>query len=162
MDAVVQWVCTSWTKKSRGGAEAARRNAAPIAFPLPALTAPFAQMVRMDEETDFEARFEAGEGVPEKARAELYSMVRLDEAGDLLRVKLDAIRYASPKRPRRPPAYRLGRGEWLRWQVNYRFSGYSTEWRYRLDTVNIAYEPASTDLFLGTPTHVIDELASLF
>lgn len=30
MDAVVQWVCTSWTKKSRGGAEAARRNAAPM------------------------------------------------------------------------------------------------------------------------------------
>ncbi|MGV9300350.1 hypothetical protein [Amycolatopsis sp. NPDC003676] len=146
----------------RRGGGAARRNAAPIAFPLPALTAPFTHVVRMGEETDFEPRSEAWDGVAEKARAELYSMVRLNEADDLLRVRLEAIRYASPKRPSRPPAHRLARGEWLRWQVNYRFSGYSTDWRYRLDTLNIAYGPVSPDQFLGTPTHVIDELATLF
>jgi hypothetical protein len=32
MEAVVQWVRTSWTKRSRGEPGAARRNAAPAAF----------------------------------------------------------------------------------------------------------------------------------
>ncbi|MEU6602543.1 hypothetical protein [Streptomyces flaveolus] len=52
-------------------------------------------------------------------------------------------------------------GAWLRWQINYRFSGYSRDWTYRLDTLNIAFGPAPTNLFLGTPTHHVDELAAL-
>ncbi|GAA1031048.1 MULTISPECIES: hypothetical protein [Amycolatopsis] len=163
MDAVVQWVCTSWTKKSRGGAEAARRNAAPIAFPLPALTAPFTHVVRMGEETDFEPRCAAWEGERDKAPSPLDSTVRLDEADDLLRVKLETTHFGRRSgRPRRPPARRLARGEWLRWQVNYRFTGFrSGNWHYRLDTLNVAYGPVSPDLFLGTPTHTIEELGFL-
>ncbi|MCG3752330.1 hypothetical protein [Amycolatopsis sp. Poz14] len=162
MDAVVQWVCTSWTKKSRGGAEAARRNAAPIAFPLPALTAPFTHMVRMDEETDFEPRFDAREGVQRKAPSSLDSTIRLEEAEDRLRVKLETTPHGNPRRWRRPPAHRLARGEWLRWQVNYRLVGVcSGEWHYRLDTLNVAYGPVSPELFLSTPTYLVDELGIL-
>ncbi|MFD7130855.1 hypothetical protein [Streptomyces sp. NPDC059894] len=32
MDVTVQWIRTSWTKESRGGEAAARRNAVPVGF----------------------------------------------------------------------------------------------------------------------------------
>jgi hypothetical protein len=56
---------------------------------------------------------------------------------------------------------RLAHGEWLRWQVNYRFSGRLGDWTYRLDTLNISHGQAPTDLFLGTPAHQVSELAHL-
>ena len=63
-----------------------------------------------------------------------------------------------PLRRRRPGAVRLPRGEWLRWQVNYRFAArYSANWHYRLDTLNIAYGSVPPDIFLAEPTNVIDE-----
>ncbi|MBB1157256.1 MULTISPECIES: hypothetical protein [Amycolatopsis] len=158
MDAVVQWVRTSWTKKSRGGAEAARRNAVPIAFPLPALTAPFTHVVRMSEETDFEPR----SGAEDEAPSPWDSTVRFREADGLLRVEVKPTPHGNPRRFRRPPAHRLARGEWLRWQVNYRLTGVCCgEWHYRLDTLNVAYGPVSRELFLGTPSHLVDELGIL-
>ncbi|MFF3334146.1 hypothetical protein ACFYWX_32135 [Streptomyces sp. NPDC002888] len=53
MDVTVQWVRTSWTKQSRGGAAAALRNAAPVGFVLPHGVAPLAHTVRMQERDDF-------------------------------------------------------------------------------------------------------------
>jgi hypothetical protein len=35
------------------------------------------------------------------------------------------------------------------------------EWTYHLDTVNIAHRPAPVDLFPGTPTRHVSELAHL-
>lgn len=47
-------------------------------------------------------------------------------------------------------------------QVNYRFAGtHGGEWTYRLDTLNVAYGPAPVNLFLGSPMHRVNELASL-
>jgi hypothetical protein len=40
-------------------------------------------------------------------------------------------------------------------------AGTSGDWIYRLDTLNIAYGPAPTDIFLGEPTRHVDELAAL-
>lgn len=98
----------------------------------------------------------------EKAPSPLVSTVCLDEADDLLRVKLETTPHGNPRRSGRPPAHRLARGEWLRWQVNYRLTSVcSGEWHYRLDTLNIAYGPVKPEQFLGTPTHVIHELATL-
>ncbi|WP_222721449.1 hypothetical protein, partial [Actinomadura sp. HBU206391] len=51
VETVVQWVRTSWAKRSRGGAEAARRNAVPVAFLLPAFEPPFVHEIAMDEPT---------------------------------------------------------------------------------------------------------------
>ncbi|MFJ1560592.1 hypothetical protein [Streptomyces mirabilis] len=88
--------------------------------------------------------------------------VLLREVDGLLRVQLVATPFGMPRRWRRPPAVRLARGEWLRWQINYRFTGSSGgEWAYRLDTLNIVHGPARPDLFLGTPTRYVNELASL-
>ncbi len=59
----------------------------------------------------------------------------------------------------RPPAVWLCSGEWLRWQVNYRFSVPRSDWSYRLETLDLAYGPADAVVFLGIPTHRVDERA---
>jgi len=97
VETVVQWVHTSWTKLSRGGVEASRRNAAPAGFQLPAVRAPFVHEVSMAERDEFQPRSQTYDG----------------------------------------------------------------EWTYRLDTPNVAHGPVSADMFLGTPTHHIKELAPL-
>jgi hypothetical protein len=117
---------------------------------------PFVHEVLMDEH-DFQPRFSAHEGVPDSD-----SGVLLRENDGLLRVQMVVTPFGMPRRWRRPPAVRLAPGEWLRWQVNYRFTGpHGGEWTYRLDTLNIAYGPAPVDLFLDAPTHYINELAPL-
>lgn len=152
MDITVQWVKTSWTKKSRGGDAAARRNAAPAGFPLVRVPSDFAHTVRMVEDDGFEPR---------------SSHVRLREVGVHLRNEGDRLRvharveplFGLPPRPRRPPAVRLLPGQWVRRQLNYRFSSAAgvRDWSYWLDTFNVAYGPVDRDVFLSEPTVVVDE-----
>ncbi len=85
--------------------------------------------------------------------------LRLGDDGRLRVLPVEAP-FGMPRRHRRPPAVRLAQGEWLRWQINYRFA-YRGHWTYRLDTFNVANGAASADLFMGTPTHNVDELAAL-
>ena len=73
------------------------------------------------------------------------------EADGRLRVELVVTPFGMPRRWRRPPAVRLSRSEWVRWQVNYRFP-YESGWSYRLDTLNLAYSLESSDVFTGVPT----------
>ncbi|MFB9431775.1 hypothetical protein [Streptoalloteichus tenebrarius] len=90
--------------------------------------------------------------------------VRLREKdGKLLVQALIPPVFAVPPRPRRPPALRLELGQWLRWQLNYRTSDErETEgWSYHLHTFNVAYGPVAADVFLGTPTHLVDERGHL-
>jgi hypothetical protein len=58
---------------------------------------------------------------------------------------------------------RLNPGQWVRWQLNCRFSSAAgmQDWSYWLDTFNIAYGPVNTDVFLSTPTLFIDEQGPL-
>ncbi|MGQ4459730.1 hypothetical protein ACN6LN_002180, partial [[Kitasatospora] papulosa] len=56
MDITVQWIKTSWTKQSRGGEAAARRNAAPVGVSLPQVPPGFAHFVQMSERDGFEPR----------------------------------------------------------------------------------------------------------
>ncbi|AUY53869.1 hypothetical protein [Streptomyces sp. CB01881] len=166
----VQWVRTSWTKRSRGGPAAARRNAAAAGFAVPSqpstLSAPSPSMpsvhpahlahlvhlVRMGEADGFAPR-EGWEVLPPGA-------LGLREADGRLRV-LPPVEplYGLPPRARRPPAVRLAPGQWVRWQLNYRFSSAAgvRDWSYWLDTFNIAYGPAGPGLFLTEPTVLVDE-----
>ncbi|MER5689898.1 hypothetical protein [Streptomyces sp. NPDC002205] len=48
MEITVQWVHTPWTKESRGGEAASRRNAAPIGFALPRTEAASAPVPNVD------------------------------------------------------------------------------------------------------------------
>ena len=166
VEAVVQWVRTSWTKQSRGGPAAARRNAVPDAFrlpPPPPSPAPSPGCVLlgilMDEADDFRPMFRAPE---ELSGGDPEAPVLLGVRDGLLRVLPVATPFGMPRRWRRPPAVRLARGSWLRWQINYRFAGTHHDlWTYRLDTFNVAHGPGADDLFLGPPAHDVRELAAL-
>ncbi|MFG2440717.1 hypothetical protein [Streptomyces sp. NPDC048508] len=85
------------------------------------------------------------------------------EVDGLLRVDPPAVSmFAMPRRDRRPPAVRLGPGQWLQWQINHRFVGRCDGgWSYRLETFNIAYGSVAPDVFLGVPTRRVDERRAL-
>ncbi|MEV0039084.1 hypothetical protein [Streptomyces sp. NPDC050804] len=152
MEVTVQWIRTSWTKRSRGGPAAARRNAVPVGFRVPRMPPSVAHVVRMREQDGFD---------PHDCQEDLREVdVRLREDDRRLGV-LPRVQplFAIPPRPRRPPAVRLVPGQWVRWQLNYRFSSAAgvRDWSYWLDTFNIAYGPVGTDVFLSPPTVLVDE-----
>lgn len=156
MEITVQWIRTTWTKESRGGDAAARRNAAPVGFALPNEAVPLAHVIRMHECDGFE---------PYDSREALSKVdVQLREADGRLRVfpRVQPL-FALPPRKRRPPGVRLVPGQWVRWQLNYRFSSALgiRGWTYWLDTFNIAYGPVNADVFLSEPTVFIDERGPL-
>lgn len=164
MEVVVQHVQTAWTKLSRGGPAAAVRNRAPVAYPLPvALRVPSVQRVTHHESDRFIPREEERDFKIESQGTRLrYAELALVDDGTRLRVALHPSSRGMPRRHRRPPAVRLLPGEWLRWQVNYRFVGVSSgEWHYRLDTFNVAFGAVHAELFLGEPTRQIDERTHL-
>ncbi|MFI5820533.1 hypothetical protein ACIA8I_15610 [Streptomyces rishiriensis] len=152
MDITVQWVKTSWTKRSRGGEAAARRNAAPNGFRLPETSSGSAHFVEMSERDGFE---------PRPGHRDLRETgVSLRDEHDRLRVfaRVEPL-FGLPPRPRRPPAVRLLPGQWVRWQLNYRFTSALgiRGWSYWLDTFNVAYGPVDRDVFLSEPTVIVDE-----
>ncbi|MFC0842196.1 hypothetical protein ACFH04_00350 [Streptomyces noboritoensis] len=156
MEITVQWIRTTWTKESRGGDAAARRNATPVGFAFPHEAAPLAHVIRMHERDGFE---------PYEGREVLSKVdVQLREADDRLRVfpRVQSP-FALPPRKRRPPGVRLVPGQWVRWQLNYRFSSALgiRGWTYWLDTFNIAYGPVNADVFLSAPPVFIDERGPL-
>ncbi|WP_437087642.1 hypothetical protein [Streptomyces sp. enrichment culture] len=151
MEITVQWIRTSWTKLSRGGDAAARRNAVPAGFPVSQVPPSFAHFVEMSEWDGF---------VPHESVKDLGEVgVGLRDEGDRLRVLACEERvYGMPPRSRRPPAVRLSPCQWVRWQLNYRFSGIGHgDWSYWLDTFNVAYGPVEPDMFLSQPTVLVDE-----
>lgn len=91
----------------------------------------------------------------------------LRQVGLSLRDECDRLRvlarveplFGLPPRPRRPPAVRLVPGQWVRWQLNYRFSSAAgiRDWSYWLDTFNVAYGPVDPNVFLSEPTILVNE-----
>ncbi|MFI5802040.1 hypothetical protein [Streptomyces sp. NPDC051561] len=156
MEVTVQWIRTSWTKKSRGGEPAARRNAAPVGFALPRAAASCAHVIRMHERDGFDP-YDSGEDLRKVD-------VQLREVDGTLRV-LPRVQplFGLPPRPRRPPAVRLVSEQWVRRQLNYRFSSAAgiRGWSYWLDTFNIAYGPVGAEVFLSAPSVFIDEQGPL-
>ncbi|MFE1147539.1 hypothetical protein ACFW42_10475 [Streptomyces albidoflavus] len=155
MEAVVQRVRTSWTKKSRGGPEAVRRNAVPTAFLLPPGTGSALHDVTARESGSFEPLVR----VQELSASGLI----LREAQGLLRVgPPEVTTFGMPRRNRRPPAVRIAPGQWLRWQINFRFVGRCDgSWSYQLGTFNISYGSVSPEVFLSSPTRDVDERGTL-
>jgi hypothetical protein len=154
MDVVAQWVRTSWTKRSRGGEAARRRGAVPVAFPLPELTTPMTHEITVDEHlrTHTEVRHTAPDATE----------VELSEENGLLRVHLVASPSGGPMRWRRPPAVRLAAGQWLRWQINYRFTPMCCgEPHFQQDVLNLAFGRVSANVFQSTPARRVDERVAL-
>jgi hypothetical protein len=94
MEVVVQGVRTSWTKRSRGEPVAARRNAAPAAFPLPPVQPPFVHEVLMGEHDGFQPHFTVHEGLPGTGPD---CGVLLNEADSLLQVQLAVTPFGMPE-----------------------------------------------------------------
>ncbi|GAA1707518.1 hypothetical protein ACFTSF_37655 [Kribbella sp. NPDC056951] len=168
MTVVVQWVRTTWTKRSRGEPGASRRNAVPVGFRLPDDEAPFVHGVVMREQDDFKVWEGTRSGLPDevtptRGREQLESGVEVTPVGGLIQVQLTATPYGLPPRPNRARAVRLAPDEWVRWQINYRYpSHWGEDWVYRLDTLNLFHGSPPLDAFLGEPTYEVKELASLF
>lgn len=152
MGVIVQRVQTWWTVRSRGAPAATARNATPTAFRLPPDLGFAVHEVVMRERDDFE---------PHTHHSDLSDPgLPLHTIDAALRVGPPTIPlFSAPRRNRRPPAVRLAPGQWLRWQINYRLAGTSGgPSHYRLDTFNVHFgSPNSPDVFLGTPTHSVDE-----
>ncbi|SEL32774.1 hypothetical protein SAMN05414137_107294 [Streptacidiphilus jiangxiensis] len=148
----MQWVRTSWTKRSRGGEAAALRNAALTGFPVSLVPPSFAQVIEMSECDGFHPR------VSERDLREVGLSLR-DEGGRLRVLARVEPMFGLPPRPRRPPAVRLRPGQWVRWQLNYRFSSAAgmKDWSYWLDTFNVAYGPVAANVFVSEPTVLVDE-----
>jgi hypothetical protein len=165
VEVVVQHVQTSWTKLSRGGPAAAVRNRVPVAYSLPeGLRAPGVQRVTHRESDGFIPQKEERDFKIESqgTRLRYAELALVDDDGERLRVALHPSAHGMPRRHRRPPSVRLLPGEWLRWQVNYRFVGVSSgEWHYRLDTFNVGFGAVHAELFLCEPTRQIDERTHL-
>lgn len=160
VDVIIQWVRTWWTKESRGGPAAAVRNAVPAGFTLPPTASPFVHEVTVRESEGFQPHFDTRTGLSTTA-AEAGMFLKLERSGRL-KVQLIPAAFGIPHRRRRPPAVRLEQGEWLRWQINYRFVRLSGgAWTYRLDTLNIVNGPSPTTVFTGTPSRHVDERAAL-
>lgn len=156
----MQSVHTWWTTASRGGTAATRRNATPVAFRLPSTAAPLVHRVTMREKDDFTPVSEWRAGLPDRDRDD----VQVTLSGDRVRVLLLTWRLVgAPRRHRRPPAVHLEPGQWVRWTINYRITSALGlgAWRYELRTLNLAVAPVTADVFLGEPTHVVDERARL-
>ncbi|WP_434739312.1 hypothetical protein [Micromonospora sp. SH-82] len=153
MDIVVaQWVRTSWTGQSRDGSQAALRNALPVAFALTEGQATVTHEVTLSEGEEFQPQSVLRRADPSP------DTVRLRRSDGDLWVDLVPLPAGRPLRRRRPGAVRVPRGEWLRWQINYRFDArYGAGSHYRFDTLNIAYGSVPLDVFLTEPTRTVDE-----
>lgn len=155
----MQWVRTYWTRRTRGGPQAARRSALPEAFPLPDASPPFVHDVRMYEGTGYEPEFSLAEGLPPE------DMVRLTEADGVLRVKLvpdhSSRELTGLEAGRKSEGVPLKRRHTLRWQVNYRLAA-EWGWYYRLDTLNVAYGMWSAEVFVQPPVRRIDGRTLLY
>jgi hypothetical protein len=138
---VIQEVLLSWTKASRGGAGAARRNAVPLIAPLPPNISPAGDVlfhvVRLEEHQDFAAReqFQQRHTLPASRRC--LSFQRVDDG--------IAVSYArnrecgAPGGDLRPPRHLfvVHPGELARAICNGRFVGEGAWW-YEQMVANVA------------------------
>lgn len=131
----------TWTKHSRGGPAATRRNAVPAAFPLPDEPPPFVHMVWMREWEDFTPHTTVRRTLPRR--------IGIEEEPEGLRVDFG----------NRSPLH-LKPNQYLRHQETF-LSGHGcsccgTPW-YNMRTLNIIYGKVRAESFLHEPTRYIDD-----
>ncbi|WP_176611682.1 hypothetical protein [Actinomadura sp. WMMB 499] len=138
MDFALQLIETTWSKQSRGGKAAARRNSVPAAFPLPDDAPPFVHTVKMMEWDDFRPRAWVERELPRGIGAE-------EEPGGL-RVDFG-----------NRPALVLRPGRSLRRQWTYRTGGCCGPKQYVLCTLNVIYGKVRAESFLHEPSRYLDD-----
>lgn len=171
MTLMIQVVRTIWTKKSRGGQGAAKRNSVPEVVPFAGdLSAPDGShafhLIDFDEREDFSPR----ETFSIKASAAVTGLgcVSLREKGEELEVTYGHRPEVAgaPARARRFHAatvMTLPKGAWGRVAYNGRFADADTgTWWYEKRVFNIQNHSTGRPIFSGTPHAEHRDMAGLW
>ncbi len=144
---IVQRIITAWTKASRGGADAGRRNATPESLLLPQVRDANVKCLYHDNRFLERNRFRHDADLAEST---LQQQLRIEPL--VLSIAADTItarfvwswhHCGAPER-KSQDLFRLTLGEWGRFIVNGRFGAESTagrEWGYHKTVFNIALTP---------------------
>lgn len=156
----IQCIETWWTKASRGAPGATARAATPEKLALPrtslATGEVLLQRVFHEERHEFEPRSEVTELSLQEAQRQLRGVV-LHTGPDSIDVMFTWSEYTvgAPHR-RNGHAIRLEPGRWCRIVHNGRFQEHD-EWVYQQTTLNVAYVPPDTAIFLLTDPRKVDD-----
>ncbi len=169
---VIQSICTTWTKASRGGNNASTRNHTPLALELPALPFPiFKEEVLLhrvvySEHNHFEHPREKWEQ-KELSQPFWLDCLTFELVENQLRVTVEWERSDEgvPRRPAFPRTeFSLRTHQWVRVTYNLR-TPLEDSWVYNKRVFNVGlFEPTSSlRMFLEIePTHTYEDLARLW
>lgn len=170
---IVQSICTTWTKASRGGENASIRNRTPEAVKLPALPPSvragdlFIHEVTYGESNHFQHPLLAKLEQQELAEPFRYNCLKLSVTENILNVVLEWER--SEGHPRRVAltrkVFQLSNQQWGRIRYNLRtMFGWQGIWMYKKYVLNIGFfSPSSAEVFLETePAHIYSDMAHLW
>src|ERR1019366_1341576 len=158
---IIQCICTTWTKTSRGGVGATRRNSTPDAYLLPESilhmsdTAFILHKVDSREQNNFQ---QPGETIEQKERSNpfRYNCLKLSLTENVLDITLEWERSEGvPRRHAFPhTGFCVQNGQWGRVMYNLR-AAWAGNWVYKKHVLNIGFFPrSSSGIFLeSVPAH---------
>jgi hypothetical protein len=154
---VIQNICTSWTKASRGGTNASARDHTPEALELPPLTTSFPKDVFLLHTVIYSEQYHFQQPLQQLQQIALtdpfwYDCFKLSYVEDTLHIITEWER--SKGMPRRPAFLRQGfslhKPEWGRIIYNLRIS-WEYYWKYQKQVINIGFfTPSFPRMFLET------------
>lgn len=160
---IVQRITTEWTKTSRGGDGAARRNATPAAVTLPPISDADADYLFHDNRFLEWERFQQYSRLTESS---IQPHIRVEPLFLHVSSNSVATRFVwswhhcgAPERESHD-LFQLSLGEWGQFSCNGRFGAESSsgrEWGYHKTVFNIAFVPQFTDdLFIQSKPNACD------
>lgn len=168
---ILQQIIVRWTKQSRGGANATKRNAVADAFPLdiPAHDFPFAlvhHQLNFNEDSNFESpeiTINVEPMHPPTSISDLACMKFDIQAERVIMQPLETMAcLGAPPRNLEFKRIQLAVGQWGRLMLNGRF-GFANAWSYQKSVTNIAFvEAIDHNIFLGEPDQFIQMMADLW
>ena len=166
---VIQNICTSWTKASRGGTNASARNRTPEALELPPFSTSLPQQIFLLHTVIYSECCHFQQPIQQLEHKELtdpfwYDCFKFSLVADILHITTEWER--SKGVPRRPAFLRQGfslhNPQWGRVIYNLRIS-WETYREYQKQVINIGFfAPSSPRMFLETePAHTYKDMAWL-
>ena len=164
---VVQEIIVTWTKKSRGGAMAAQRNAIPEAFPLPSVPDIKYSSALVHNKVTFYKGAHHHITVEALLQKNVYwgcTSAYWDGTHIVVTFSYNRNCGGAPDRiafPRK--VLTLALGTWGRVRHNGRFSGIEGQWTYQKTVLNIGYfDNLTENVFLTKPQRVFSEMADVW
>lgn len=169
---ILQQIIVRWTKASRGGTNASKRNAVADAFQLAEIPQHNFQNALIHHQLTFTEEIGFVSPSVEMNVEQLQIPLQLTELACMrFQVKPDVATFQPLENmtclgaPRRNLVFKrmeLSVGQWGRFMLNGRF-GFANEWSYQKMVTNIAFvETVDRDIFLGEPDQFIQAMADLW